>query len=49
LNHFGGTAFGESLMTGILAEARDGNENASEIIASYDFMEIYVPRGGFSF
>ena len=49
LNHFGGTNFGKVLMTGILEEARDGNENASQIIASYDFMEIYVPRGGFNF
>lgn len=49
LNHFGGTNFGKGLMTGILEEARDGNENASQIIASYDFMEIYVPRGGFNF
>ena len=49
LNHFGGLAFGKELMTEIMSEARSGNEDASEIIASYDFMEVYVPRGGFDF
>mmetsp|Transcript_16126 Transcript_16126/g.26470 ORF Transcript_16126/g.26470 Transcript_16126/m.26470 type:complete len:580 (-) Transcript_16126:59-1798(-) len=49
LNHFGGTAFGESLMTDVLTEARDGNGGASEIVATYDFMEISVPRGGYDF
>eukprot|EP00984_Skeletonema_dohrnii_P017428 scaffold7914_cov111-Skeletonema_dohrnii-CCMP3373.AAC.3 len=49
LNHFGGLAFGKSLMTDILSEARDGNRGASQIMAAYDFMEIGVPRGGFDF
>ena len=49
LNHFGGTAFGKNLMTGILKEARDGNQGASEVLTSYDFMELCVPRGGFDF
>ena len=47
LNHFGGTASGKSQMTEKLSEARDGNVDASQIICSYDFLEIYVPRGGF--
>ena len=49
LNHFGGIAFGKTLMMEIMSEARSGNEDASQIMASYDFMEIYVPRGGFDF
>jgi len=49
LNHFGGLAFGKDLMTEIMSEALHGNEAASEIVASYDFMELYVPRGGYDF
>lgn len=49
LNHFAGTAFGEEKMPPILEEAREGNRGASEILAAYDFMEVFVPRGGFDF
>jgi hypothetical protein len=33
----------------MVSEAREGNESASQIVASHDFMEIYIPRGGFIF
>ena len=30
-------------------EAREGNKNASHIVASHDFLEVWIPRGGFDF
>lgn len=49
LNHFGSTSMGKEYVDAMVAEARKGNRNASKIIASYDFMELCVPRGGFDF
>lgn len=49
LNHFGCTAVSEDAIESLLAEARHGNRNRSQIIASYDFMEVWIPRGGFNF
>jgi len=47
LNHFGSAAKGKDVVSALVAEAREGNQNASQIIASYDFMEVVIPRGGF--
>ena len=30
-------------------EAREGNKNASQIVALHDFLEVWIPRGGFDF
>ena len=49
LNHFGSTSVGKEYIDAVLIEARQSNFNASKIIASYDFMEIWIPRGGFDF
>ncbi|KAL3784981.1 hypothetical protein HJC23_011182, partial [Cyclotella cryptica] len=49
LNHFAGTSSNQENVDEIVQEARDGNEGASQIVASYDFMELWVPRGGFEF
>ena len=49
LNHFGSTSVGNEYITGMVSEAREGNTNASQIVASHDFMEIWIPRGGFVF
>ena len=47
LNHFGSASTGLEYVGGMVAEAREGNQNASQIIATYDFMEVAIPRGGF--
>ncbi|KAL7533431.1 hypothetical protein ACHAWF_004490 [Thalassiosira exigua] len=49
LNHFGGTVVGGDYVRAIVSEAREGNQNSSQIIATHDFMEVYIPRGGFDF
>ncbi|KAL7529718.1 hypothetical protein ACHAXR_003116, partial [Thalassiosira sp. AJA248-18] len=49
LNHFGSTSCGREYVGGMLFEAREGNQSASQIIASHDFMEVWIPRGGFDF
>eukprot|EP00584_Thalassiosira_punctigera_P014017 CAMPEP_0172558758 /NCGR_PEP_ID=MMETSP1067-20121228/80783_1 /TAXON_ID=265564 ORGANISM="Thalassiosira punctigera, Strain Tpunct2005C2" /NCGR_SAMPLE_ID=MMETSP1067 /ASSEMBLY_ACC=CAM_ASM_000444 /LENGTH=404 /DNA_ID=CAMNT_0013348191 /DNA_START=580 /DNA_END=1794 /DNA_ORIENTATION=+ len=49
LNHFASTSAGREHAHGRVSEAREGNQNASQIIASYDFMEVWIPRGGFDF
>jgi len=49
LNHFGSTSIGREYVMGQISEAREGNCNASQIISSYDFMEVWIPRGGFNF
>jgi hypothetical protein len=33
----------------MIDEAREGNDNASQIVASHDFLEVWIPRGGFDF
>jgi hypothetical protein len=33
----------------MVEEAREGNENASQIVASHDVLEVWIPRGGFDF
>ena len=48
MNHFGGGGTADSLDEAT-AEATEGNGGTSRIVASYDFMEIIVPRGGFDF
>jgi len=49
LNHFVSAAVSEDAIETLLAEARRGNRNRSQIISSYDFMEVWIPRGGFNF
>lgn len=49
LNHFGNNSDLPNRVELILAEARKHNGNASRIVASFDFMELFVPRGGFKF
>ena len=49
LNHFGGSNIGREHVSGRVTEAQEGNQNASQIISSYDFMEVWIPRGGFDF
>lgn len=49
LNHFGSTSVTEEHINNVLEEAREGNENSSEVVATYDFLEIRIPRGGFNF
>ena len=51
LNHFAGTSAtdGGIGIDGIVDEAKSGSRGASEILASFDFMELWVPRGGFQF
>ena len=49
LNHFGGTSIGNENVGTLVSEAREGNQRASQIIATHDFMEVYVPRGGYDF
>jgi len=49
LNHFGSKNIGKDYIRDRLSEAREGNENSSQIILSHDFMEVWIPRGGFDF
>ena len=50
LNHFGsGSAGKKDYVSNMVEEAREGNQNASQIIAAYDFLEVWIPRGGFDF
>jgi hypothetical protein len=49
LNHFGSSSSGKDYVTSMVSEAREGNQNASQIIATYDFLEVWIPRGGFDF
>jgi ribonuclease Z len=51
LNHFAGVSASEAsnALEEIVEEAHIGNKGASQIVASYDFMELCVPRGGFKF
>jgi ribonuclease BN (tRNA processing enzyme) len=49
LNHFGSVSCGRAYVNKMIAEAREGNENVSQIVASHDFLEIWIPRGGFDF
>jgi len=49
LNHFGSTVIGRDFLCDVLAEAREGNQNACQVVASYDFLEVWIPRGGFDF
>lgn len=39
----------EEYINNVLEEAREGNENSCEVVATYDFLEIRIPRGGFDF
>jgi len=49
LNHFAGTTVGRDHVYSRVLEAREGNQKASQIIASHDFMEVWIPRGGYNF
>ena len=49
LNHFGSASSGKEYVSSMVTEACEGNRNASQIIATYDFLEISIPRGGFDF
>ena len=49
LNHFGSVSCGKAYVNKMIAEAREGNENTSQIVASHDFLEIWIPRGGYNF
>lgn len=49
LNHFGSASCGKDYVSSMVSEALEGNKSASQIIATYDFLEIFVPRGGFDF
>jgi hypothetical protein len=49
LNHFGSVSCGKEYVSRMIAEAREGNQNASQIVASHDFLEVWIPRGGFDF
>lgn len=49
LNHFGSASTGKEFVSKIVSEAREGNVDASQIIASYDLLEVWIPRGGFDF
>ena len=49
LNHFGSTVIYLDIIEDFLAEARASNKGKSQIIASYDFLEVWIPRGGFAF
>ena len=51
LNHFPGitASDADNAVHDIIQEAVSGNGGASQIVASYDFMELFVPRGGFQF
>ena len=49
LNHFGSASSGKEFVSSMVSEAREGNRNASQLVAAFDFLEISVPRGGFDF
>lgn len=49
MNHFGSSSVGKEHVENMVAEARWGNQQAGQVIATHDFMEIYVPRGGYDF
>ena len=49
LNHFGSASTGKEFVSKRVSEAREGNTDASQIIASYDLLEVWIPRGGFDF
>lgn len=49
LNHFGSASSGKDYVSSMVNQARQGNQNASQIIASYDFLEVFIPRNGFEF
>jgi hypothetical protein len=48
LNHISSGRGDDDLET-LMAQARASNDGVSEISLSYDFMELCVPREGFSF
>jgi ribonuclease BN (tRNA processing enzyme) len=49
LNHFASQNAYEGNVDEMVREAQSGNGGASRIVASYDFIELWVPRGGFEF
>ena len=49
LNHFGSVSCGKEYVRKMVDEAREGNQSASQIVASHDFLEVWIPRGGFDF
>lgn len=49
LNHFASVVRDVNDAGEVVKEAESGNDGVSQIVASYDFMELCVPRGGFQF
>lgn len=49
LNHFGTMSETKEYVSRMVSEAREENNNASQIIAAHDFLEVWVPRGGYDF
>ena len=49
LNHFGSASIGKTYVGNVVKEACEGNQNASQVIATYDILEVWIPRGGFDF
>lgn len=49
LNHFGSASTGKTYVGNVVKEACEGNQNASQVIAAYDILEVWIPRGGFNF
>lgn len=49
LNHFASHVSDVPSVEEVVEEAKSGNKGACEIVASYDFMELWIPRGGFQF
>lgn len=47
LNHFGGGA--NPIAEDKLSEAQEGSQGACEVVSSFDFLEMWVPRGGYDF
>ena len=39
LNHFGSASSGKEFVSSMVSEAREGNQNASQLIATFDFFE----------
>lgn len=49
LNHFASLISEIEHVEEVVEEAQSGNKGTSQIVASYDFMELWIPRGGFKF
>ena len=49
LNHFGSASIGKTYVGNVVKEACEGNQNASQVIAAYDILEVWIPRGAFDF